>query len=108
MAGEYFQKLPVEEKRIMRMKRKNRTRSPEAINNSIQEILKTTVNNDSLFSTFIELVFKSEKDLKIFPEMIVNCVHLNTMLITGILFLEWQIIKFTSDEEESQAKRIKR
>lgn len=84
-----------------------------SINKSIMSILTQMKNSDSfLMGSLIEMAMKSGKYLEISPNVVANLSSMNNMMVTGVLFLESQMIHLMSaggdDERESDEPNVKR
>lgn len=74
-----------------------------SINRSIMSILQQTKNSGSfLLGTLFEMAMKSGKYLEISPNVLSNVAMMNNMMVTGVLFLESQIIHLMSDEKDNE------
>lgn len=76
-----------------------------SINNSTMNILKQSKNSDSFFiGTLIEMAMKSEKYLEVSPDALANVASLSNMMVTGVLFLESQLMHLLSGESECESE----
>lgn len=83
----------------------------DSINQSITSILQRSKNTDSfMLGTLIEMAMKSEKYMEISPDVLANVSSMSNLVVTGVLFLESQLIHLlkapgSDDGEEPSAKR---
>ena len=72
-----------------------------SINQSITKILQQTKNSDSfLLGTLVEMAMKSGKYMEISPDVLANVSSSSNMIVTGVLFLESQLVHLLNEPEE--------